>query len=102
VAPGKMRIATFNLGYADGLPRNIGNGKYSFTIHGNQAPIIGNVCMDMVMCDISHIPEAQEGDDAWVFDNQKSCEYLSDAAGTIPYEVLSRISSRVKRVFHYT
>jgi alanine racemase len=102
IAPQKMRIATFNLGYADGLPRHIGNGKYLFTLHGEKAPIIGNVCMDMVMCDISHIPEAMEGDDAWVFDAQFSCENLSDAAGTIPYEVLSRISPRVKRVFHYT
>ncbi len=100
-ADGPMRIATLNLGYADGLPRNVGNGRYAFTVHGQAAPIVGNVCMDLVMCDVTHIPGAREGDEAWVFDMKKSCEALAEAAGTIPYEILSRIAPRVKRIFHY-
>lgn len=97
-----MRLATLNLGYADGLPRNISNGKYSFTIRGKEAPVVGNVCMDLVMCDVTHIPDAAEGDEAWVFHQGKSCELLAEAAGTIPYEVLARIAPRVKRIFHYS
>ncbi len=93
------RIATVCLGYADGLPRRIGNGVGHMLVHGKPAPIIGNVCMDMCMLDVTDIPEAQEGDSVWVFNETLSVKQLATWAGTIPYEILTGISQRVKRVY---
>lgn len=94
-----MRIATISIGYADGLMRHAGNGKINFRIKGKNAPTVGNVCMDMTMVDITHIPEAQEGDPVIVFDEQKSIPELAKQLGTISYEVFTSISSRVKRIY---
>lgn len=99
VAP--MLIATVNIGYADGIPRNIGNGKYACFIQGQAATIVGRVCMDMLMCDVTNIAGVYEGMDVWIFDAQHSVEAMSQAADTIPYEILAKISPRVKRVFQY-
>lgn len=93
------RIATVCLGYADGLPRRIGNGVGHMLVHGKPAPIVGNVCMDMCMLDVTDIPEAQEGDSVWVFNETLSVKQLATWAGTIPYEILTGISQRVKRVY---
>lgn len=93
------RIATVCLGYADGLPRRIGNGVGHMLVHGKPAPIVGNVCMDMCMLDVTDIPEAQEGDAVWVFNETLSVKQLATWAGTIPYEILTGISQRVKRVY---
>jgi alanine racemase len=93
------RIATVCLGYADGLPRRIGNGVGHMLVHGKPAPIVGNVCMDMCMLDVTDIPEAQEGDSLWVFNETLSVKQLATWAGTIPYEILTGISQRVKRVY---
>jgi len=91
-------IAVLALGYADGLNRALSNGKGSFEINGQYAPILGNVCMDMCMVDVSNIP-CNEGDEAILFGKNTSIDQVAEALGTIPYEVLTSISQRVKRVY---
>ncbi|MCB0561150.1 MAG: bifunctional UDP-N-acetylmuramoyl-tripeptide:D-alanyl-D-alanine ligase/alanine racemase [Lewinellaceae bacterium] len=93
------RIATVSIGYADGLPRAAGNGRFSLLVRGQRAPIIGNVCMDMCMIDITHIPQAAEGDEVVVFGTEPTAEELARALGTIPYEVFTSVSPRVRRVY---
>lgn len=94
------RIATLAIGYADGYDRRFSQGKGYVLIHGKKAPVIGNVCMDMVMVDVSAIPEAKAGDEAIVYGEQISLKELADRIGTIPYELLTNISGRVKRVYY--
>jgi alanine racemase len=94
------RIATLAIGYADGYDRRFSQGKGYVLIHGKKAPVIGNVCMDMVMVDVSAIPEAKAGDEAIVYGEQISLKELADQIGTIPYELLTNISGRVKRVYY--
>jgi alanine racemase len=94
-----MRIATISIGYADGYLRALGNGKAHVLIHGQPAKIVGVVCMDMCMVDITHIPEATEGDDVIVFSPELTVNQLAEWAGTIPYEIMTGISQRVKRVY---
>jgi len=93
------RIATISIGYADGLLRLAGNGRYSVLVHGRRAPTIGNVCMDMTMVDVTHIPAAREGDEVVLFGEQPSVSELAACLQTIPYEVFTNISERVKRVY---
>ena len=93
------RIATISIGYADGLLRGSGNGRFSVILHNKSAPIIGNVCMDMTMIDITDIPEAKEGDSVEIFGGNQPVQILADVLGTIPYEVFTNISERVKRVY---
>lgn len=95
----EMRIATISIGYADGYPRALSNGNGYVLIHGKQAPIVGVVCMDMCMVDISNIPEAQEGDEVIVFGHQLPITQLAAWSGTISYEMMTGISQRVKRVY---
>jgi alanine racemase len=94
-----MRIATLSIGYADGLLRRAGNGRFSVVIREKKAPLFGNVCMDMVMCDVTRIPEAQEGDAVIIFGKELPVEELATCLGTIPYEIFTTISERVKRVY---
>jgi alanine racemase len=91
------RVATLPLGYADGFPRNLSNGQGKVVIHHTEAPVVGKVCMDMVMVDVTDIPLAQEGDEVEVFGSEQSLEDFSADAGTIPYEILTRIPGRVQR-----
>lgn len=93
------RIATISIGYADGYPRALGHGRAHVLVHGKAAPLVGVVCMDMCMVDITAIPEAQEGDDVIVFGPELPLRILSEWAGTIPYEMMTGISQRVKRVY---
>lgn len=95
-----MLIATVPIGYADGLSRRLGNGKGRMLIAGNQVPIIGNVCMDMCMLDISGI-DCEEGDEVIVFGEQRSIVEVARDADTIPYEIFTGISRRVKRVYFH-
>ena len=90
--------ATLPLGHADGIGRHYGNGKAYVVINEKKAPIIGNVCMDMIMVDVSGI-DCEEGDEAIIFGQQKSAEEFAAGANTISYEILTAISQRVKRVF---
>ncbi|REJ83078.1 MAG: bifunctional UDP-N-acetylmuramoyl-tripeptide:D-alanyl-D-alanine ligase/alanine racemase [Bacteroidetes bacterium] len=91
-------IATVAVGYADGIDRRLGNGTGKMLVNGKLAPVVGNVCMDMTMLDITDIP-AREGDEVLVFGTELPVTEMAKALGTIPYEVLSRISQRVKRVY---
>lgn len=91
-------IATIPIGYADGFRRDLGNGKFEVYINGKAANTIGNICMDMCMIDVSELP-CKEGDEVIVFENYKQIEALAKAMNTIPYEVLTSISTRVKRVY---
>jgi len=93
------RIATISIGYADGLPRNVGNAKFNLLIRNQLAPIVGNVCMDMCMVDVTHIPNAQEGDEVIIFGNAPHIDDLARIAATIPLELFTRITQRVKRVY---
>lgn len=99
VAEHNIRTATLSIGYADGLLRLAGNGRYAVGIRGKRAPIVGSVCMDMTMVDVSQIPEAREGDEVIVFGEHFPVTELADALQTIPYEVFTNISDRVKRVY---
>ncbi len=91
-------LATVAIGYADGISRRLGNGNGKMMINGKLAPIIGNVCMDMCMLDITDI-QAREGDEVIVFGADYPVTIMADAIGTIPYEVLVSVSQRVKRVY---
>ncbi len=95
--PGK--IAVINIGYADGLLRIAGNGRYSVNINGVDFPIIGNVCMDLTIIDIGLHADVKVGDEAVIFGKNKPVEVLASVCGTIPYEILSRISNRIKRLY---
>ena len=94
------RVAIVAIGYADGLDRKFGNGKGFVMIHGKPAKIIGNICMDMTMVDVTAI-DCKEGDDVIVFGNNPTVIELSKKIDTIPYEILTGISQRVKRVYFY-
>lgn len=98
-ADGPTRIATISIGYADGLGRAAGNGRFSVVIHGQKAATVGSICMDMTMVDVSKIPQARAGDEVIIFGENNPVEDLAAALGTIPYEVFTGISSRVKRVY---
>ncbi len=95
----ELKIATICIGYADGYPRSLGNGKGYVLIHGKKAPVVGVVCMDMCMVDVTGIPEAKEGDEVIVFSPELPLTQLAAWAGTIPYELMTGISQRVKRVY---
>lgn len=91
-------IATLAIGYADGYSRVFGNGNAYVLINGQKAHTIGNVCMDMTMVDVTGL-DAKEGDEVIVFGEKPTITDLAAWAGTIPYEILTNVSQRVKRVF---
>ena len=95
-----MKIAVIPIGYADGLNRKLSNGNGSVFIHNTAVPIVGNICMDMCMADITGL-DAREGDDVMIFGNAHPIDELADKLDTIPYEVLTNISRRVKRVYYH-
>ena len=92
------RIATIPVGYADGIPRLIGNKNGFVSIHKQKVPIVGNICMDMLMVDLEKLP-AKDGDKVIIFNENPSLEEFSKYCKTIPYEVLTSISRRVKRIY---
>jgi alanine racemase len=93
-----MNIAIIPIGYADGLNRKLGNGKGKVLINNKFAPIIGNICMDMCMIDISAI-SAKENDEVIIFGEDYPITNIAEELETIPYEILTGISARVKRVY---
>jgi len=95
------KIATVRIGYADGYLRAFGNGAGKMLVRGVLAPTVGNISMDMCMLDVSAIPDIREGDDAIVFNEELRIEELAAQIGTIPYEILTNVSQRVKRVYFY-
>lgn len=96
-APHERTIATLPVGYADGYPRSLSNGKGQVVVRGQKAPVIGKVCMDMTLVDVTHVPNVQVGDSVELFGRQLPIEEMAAAAGTIPYEILSRVPMRVLR-----
>lgn len=94
------RIAILPVGYADGLSRHLGNGHGRVSIAGIEAPIIGSVCMDMCFVDVTDVP-CREGDRAVLFGEGDLLQRNAAAAGTIPYELLTAVSPRVKRVYYH-
>ena len=93
------RIATLPIGYADGFLRKLGNGKGCVWINGQSAYTIGSICMDMCMIDITHLENVKEGDSVIVFGNPAHIHEMAEKLDTIPYEVLTGISARVKRIY---
>ena len=93
------RIAIIPIGYADGLNRHLGRSKGYCLINGRKAPYVGNICMDVCMVDVTDI-ECHEGDSVVIFGDELPITILSDLLDTIPYEILTGISSRVKRIYY--
>lgn len=93
--------ATIPMGYADGLDRHLGCGRWSVRVCGRPAPIVGRICMDSCMIDITEIPQAREGDEAVIFSPEPghTAEDMARVLGTISYEVLTSVSGRVKRIY---
>src|SRR5262249_19517256 len=94
------RIATVRIGYADGYPRSLSNGTGKMWVNGHLAPIVGNICMDMTMIDVTDIPDVHEGDKVTVFGDELPVSLVAEWAQTIPYEILTGVSQRVKRVYY--
>lgn len=93
------KVATIPIGYADGISRHWGNGVGFVTINHKKAPVIGSVCMDMLMVDATEI-KCKEGDSVTIFGESPTVIYMAQKLQTIPYEILTSISQRVKRVFY--
>jgi len=98
IAEEDMIIATIPIGYADGFHRSLGNGNFGVWIHNTFCKTIGNICMDMCMIDITNI-KCKEGDEVIVFETTEQVNQMAQAMNSIAYEVLTGISSRVKRVY---
>ncbi|HHZ81311.1 MAG TPA: alanine racemase, partial [Flavobacteriales bacterium] len=97
----KMKIGIVGIGYADGLNRLWGNGKGYVKVKQSKAPIVGDICMDMCMIDITGIRNVQEGEPVVIFSEEPSVAEIAKAINTIPYEILTSISQRVNRVYFY-
>jgi alanine racemase len=101
VAHEAMRLALVAAGYGDGLTRSIGN-RFSLLVRGERAPIVGRISMDQTVLDVTNIPEVQSGDEVVLIGTQNSASLSAfdhaDAAGTIPWEIFTRIAARVERV----
>ncbi|MEJ8816817.1 bifunctional UDP-N-acetylmuramoyl-tripeptide:D-alanyl-D-alanine ligase/alanine racemase [Lacibacter sp. H407] len=93
------KIATVRIGYADGYPRNLSNGIGYMLANGQKAPVIGTICMDMTMLDVTDIPNVREGDEVIVFGPTLSVNDVAKQSQTIAYELMTGISQRVKRVY---
>lgn len=106
VTPRKMRIATLSAGYADGYPRHLSNREAAVLVRGQRCPLLGRVTMDLMMTDVSKIDGVQEGDEVVLMgrdgNEEVSCTELADRAGTITWEITTRIGARVLRVFVVT
>lgn len=98
-----MKIAAVTIGYADGVPRNLSGSGGWVLVHGYRAPVLGRVCMDQLMIDISHIPDVETGDKVTLIGTdgaeQITCEMFSEWCDTIPNEVLTRLGTRVSRLY---
>lgn len=95
----KTRIATIRIGYADGFSRMLSNGNGKVWLHGKIAAVIGNVCMDMTMIDITDIPEAREGEAVEIFGPHLPVQQMAAASGTSSYEIFTSIGQRINRIY---
>ena len=96
---GTRTIAVLSIGYADGLPRLAGEGRFSVWIRGQLAPTVGSICMDMCMVDVTGVAGPQVGDSVVIFGPEHPVEVLAEACQTIPYEILTGVGERVHRVY---
>jgi alanine racemase len=103
ITPCEMRVATLAAGYADGYPRHISNRGGAVLVAGKRCPLLGRVTMDLMMVDVSEVADAAVGDEVVLMGRQGSEEIsateLAERAGTISWEVITRIGSRVRRVY---
>ena len=103
IAPQKMRIATLSAGYADGYPWHLSNRGAAVLVRGQRCDVVGRVTMDLMMTDVSNVQGVQVGDDVVLMGRdgreEVSCTELAEKAGTIPWEIVTRIGERVRRVF---
>ena len=99
LSPSKADDIIHVIGYADGLDRHLSNGVGEVAINGTRCPIVGNICMDICMVDVTDA-DAQEGDTAIIFGPQLPVTEIADKLDTIPYEILTSISPRVKRIYY--
>jgi len=97
IAPGGTTIATLPVGYADGIDRHLGRGNASFSIGGHRVPTIGNICMDMCMVDVTGL-DVRPGDTATIFGEDPTAGELAEILGTIPYEIMTSVPRRIRRV----
>ena len=94
-------IATVPIGYADGIDRHLGRGNASFMVKGVKCPTIGNICMDLLMLDVTDVPDVKVGDEIEIFGPNAPIERLAETLDTIPYEILTSISPRVRRTYFH-
>ncbi|MDE6396087.1 MAG: bifunctional UDP-N-acetylmuramoyl-tripeptide:D-alanyl-D-alanine ligase/alanine racemase, partial [Muribaculaceae bacterium] len=94
-------IATVPIGYADGVDRHLGLGRAGFVVNGVKCPTIGNICMDLLMLDVTDAPDVKVGDEVEIFGPSAPIEKLAETLDTIPYEVLTSISPRVRRTYFH-
>jgi alanine racemase len=97
IAPGGTVVATIPVGYADGLDRHLSRGKGSFMVNGHRVPVIGNICMDMTMLDVTGL-DVKVGDTVTIFGEEPTITELADILGTIPYEILTSVPRRIERI----
>jgi alanine racemase len=95
------KIATVRIGYADGYSRRFSNGVGKMWVRGRLVPVIGTVCMDMTMIDVTDVDGAEVGDDVIIFGKELPVQEVAKWEGTIPYEIMTSVSQRVKRVYYY-
>jgi alanine racemase len=103
ITPRKMRVATLSAGYADGYPWQLSNRGAAMLVHGKRCPLLGRVTMDLMMIDVSQVEDAQVGDEVVLMgrdgNEEISCAELAEKAGTIPWEIVTRIGARVRRIY---
>ena len=103
ITPQKMRIATLSAGYADGYPWHLSNCGAAMLVRGQRCALVGRVTMDLMMIDVSKVEGAQVGDEVVLMgrdgNEEVSCAELAEKAGTIPWEIVTRIGARVRRVY---
>ncbi|MDR4987720.1 MAG: bifunctional UDP-N-acetylmuramoyl-tripeptide:D-alanyl-D-alanine ligase/alanine racemase [Bacteroidales bacterium] len=99
IATGDMTVAIVPVGYADGLNRRLGNGRGNLLVNGQKVPTVGNISMDMCAIDVTGL-KVREGDDVIIFGKDLPVTEVAEALGTIPYEVLTSVSQRVKRIYY--
>jgi alanine racemase len=103
ITPREMRVATLSAGYADGYPWQLSNRGAAMLVRGQRCPLLGRVTMDLMVIDVSQVGDVQVGDDVVLMgcdgNEEISCAELAEKAGTIPWEIVTRIGARVRRVY---
>jgi len=103
ITPRPMRVATLSAGYADGYPRHVSNRGAAMLVRGKRCPLLGRVTMDLMVVDVSHVPDAAVGNEVVLMGRQGeeeiSAAEIAERAGTIHWDVVTRVGSRVRRVY---